>query len=511
MTPSDPNQGRSSFATLLRNAVFNTGGFGVKILVTFLATPFFVYKLTPEGYGIFVLLTGLTGYYSILELGLGQGVTKFVAQHFVADEYVAMNHSINAALIIQIVSGAIASSALIFFAPQFLSLLNVAPDYLVSAKKGIYIVAIGFFCQMIAGTLTAAVKGLQRYDLTGKITIFLEFFSSLTMVFVLLLGYGLVAMIVVTTCFSVISLVIYWFILRREIPQWKIMTGTTWASLRQITSFSGFVFLSRITTFLSDYVVRVVISSVLGPAAVTYYVVPLSLLKAIDGVLGNAFSVIFPFASELGAKKDNERLKKIWLEGSRFLLSIALPAYLFAFIFSRPILNVWMGSSFAALTWGYLSLQAVRQILASVTMVPIHIATGLGYVRVRSIFAVLSISLYALLLVPLTQRYGITGAIVATIVGGLPGLIFVAYISRYIIRDHLRDYVSYTLALHIPFILIAGMGLYFLSGYTGGGPLYLFSLVLATGGFLSIYLATMLFTGWLPSRLTQPIRKRLFG
>ena len=66
---------------LIKNSIFNVGGWGLNTLTLLILTPFFVWKLTLEGYGIYILLTSLVGFYNLLDFGLGQGIIKFIAQY----------------------------------------------------------------------------------------------------------------------------------------------------------------------------------------------------------------------------------------------------------------------------------------------------------------------------------------------------------------------------------------------------------------------------------------------
>ena len=97
-----------------------------------------------RGYGVFALLTGLVGYYSLLDLGLGQGVTKFVAEYKAKDDFIGMNYVINAAVWIQFIVGLVASSLLVIFADPILNLIRVSPQYWSDAKISMYAAAYRF-------------------------------------------------------------------------------------------------------------------------------------------------------------------------------------------------------------------------------------------------------------------------------------------------------------------------------------------------------------------------------
>lgn len=123
-----------------------------------------VYKLTVEGYGVYALLASLAGFYSLIDLGIGQGVTKFVAEYNARDDYYAANQAINSALWVQVIAGTVVSAGLIIFAKPIVEFLHVPPDLRSDSLVGLYVSAAGFFFMTIAGTLSAVLMGLQRYD-----------------------------------------------------------------------------------------------------------------------------------------------------------------------------------------------------------------------------------------------------------------------------------------------------------------------------------------------------------
>ena len=494
-------------AQLIRNALFQSGGWGINIVVTFLFTPYFVYKLTAEGYGIFALLTGLVGYYSVMDLGLGDGVIKFVAQYMVTKNYKAINYSINAALLVQLVMGTIASVVLIVFADPLLATLRVSPEYLEAAKLSLYACAVGFFFQMLAGTFTSAVRGIQRYDLSSKVSVSVEVFKNVAIALMLFLGYGLLAVIGMVVIATILTFFANVYVLKKELPTWTLLDGTNFKYFKKLFGFSGFVFITNISFLFRNYIVRFVISYFLGPAAVTYYVIPSKLVNAVQVLLSSGFTIIFPYASELGARGETEKLKNAWLTGSRLLVAFSIPLYLTIIIFSRPIMTLWMGSTVAENTWVALILLAVLSLLGSLTLVSIKIALGLGHARIQSYFALATIVLYMILLVPLTSQFGIIGAIISMIIcNNLPSLVFVAYVARNFMHSSMWQYLVHVTSFHIiPVLVAAGLVLF---GVTARFPATLWILLIA-GLMVAVYFMMMVVLKWVPQFLSQSAQKRL--
>ena len=327
------------------------GAWGANIIITFLTTPILVRKLTDEGYGVFALLTGLVGYYSLLDLGLGQGVTKFVAEYKAKDDFIGINHVINAAVWIQFIVGLVASSLLVIFADPILNLIRVSPQYWSDAKISMYAAAIGFLFTMLAGTLSSALMGLQRYDITSTAGGITSAVLNILIVIALYIGYGLRHAMYLTLLSGIFLFFIYLFYLRRNLQTWRVSVLPDRIHLWSLFRYSIYMFVSKSTSIFNSYIVRFVVSYFLGPISVTYYVVSSKLINSIGSLLHNAFIALFPFSSELGAQRDPAKISQLFIDSSKIFAALAFPLLLLTTVFSKPILTVWMGADFAKKSW----------------------------------------------------------------------------------------------------------------------------------------------------------------
>lgn len=445
----------SPFSRLVKNALYNSGGWGISLLITLLATPYYVYKLTPEGFGVFILITSLIGYYNLLDLGLGQGVTKYVAEYKTTESHAAINDVVNGALWLQFVLGLMGSVALITFAGGILSLLHVSEVYWNDAIIGIYAGAIGFFFTMLTSTLSAVLMGLQRYDITSLMNVIIN--STVTVVSVGLLysGGSLKDVIFVSAAGGVLGFLVHLILVKKFLSGWFLTPKVSWKRFKSLMSFSFYVFISRVSNLFSIYIVRFIVGFYLGPVAVTYYVVPTRLLRGIGSILYSLFAVLFPYASELDAQKDDSGIRQSYLLGSRIFASLSLPAYCLIVVFAKPILTLWMGADFSEGTWMVMRLLALSALLGSLSTVPNLMTNGLGRVRITGFFAVITTIFYIILLPLFTSRWEIMGTAFAMLTATIPGLVGVGYQIRNVAKLRISLYLeTMFLNWHVGFIIL---------------------------------------------------------
>jgi O-antigen/teichoic acid export membrane protein len=420
-----------------------------------------VRRLGMDGFGIYSLLVSIIGYSVLVDLGLGQGVIKFVAEMKARDDALALNRSVSAALWAQTLLGGAGMTLLIVFSRRLLLLLNIPPIALVTAQTGLYLCAVAFFFTMIAGTFMSVLMGLQRYDLTSRTTIVTNLAMNASIIFVLLAGGGFTLVVAVTAAFALINCLIFFILMKKTIPALTLFAVFDLAHFKKLFGFSSYIFISRISSSFCSYILLFVISFFLGPAVVPLYAIPMRLISGAMGLLTTSAAVVFPFASEISIKASREKINNILIQSSRLVAAISIPVNLAIVAFAKPILTVWMGNAFADRAAPILSMLGLMSMLGSLTMIPNLITMGLGFAKVIGIFSLLTLVSY-LVFVPLgLMAFGIYGAAFAVLLALIPGVLLVIYELKKIFVVPLGRYTREISGFHLLPILLTFIYLLF--------------------------------------------------
>jgi O-antigen/teichoic acid export membrane protein len=444
---------------LLRSALYNSSAWAATVLLAVLFTPYIVRKLTVEGYGIYALLTSLTGYYAFLDLGLGQSLIKFVPQHKAANDYEALDRSINTVICIQIMAGGLASGFLIAFADPILRRLAIPLGSWASAKAGLIACAIGFFFSMLSGTMKSLLMGLQRYDITSKIGVARDVVVNAGLVTVLFFGGRLKAAIYATVFLTVIFFAFYSLAARRNLPQWRMSFAVDKELFWRLFNFGLFVFISTLAQSFSVYFMRFLLSAIAGPSAVTYYTVPFMIIIGFGGFLSTSIAVLLPFSAEMAARGNRESLQDVYLRAAKYNVVLGLPVLALMGIFSRPILSVWMGTVFAEHAWLSMQLLCFASLVSSLGAIPAVMAFGLGYSRLVAGFSLVAMALAAGMAIPLIHRAGVAGAALAVAIASLVWIVFSFYAAaRHLSVDfttHFNRVYRFHVVVGLPLLAVA--------------------------------------------------------
>src|SRR6266851_1603119 len=491
MTPSSISQ--AVRPQLLRNALFSSGSWGVTGAVNLAAIPVFIRYLGVEGYGIYLLLTGLFGYFGLLDFGLSDGVVKYVAHHSELGNDDSVTHSVNAALLAQVIGGLIGVLVLCTFNQRIIHALRVSPSLVHVASISLYVSAAGFLSKMVLNTYNAALKGLQRFDVLAKTTVGFSLATTITVVFVLFAGGRLLEVVVVTALMTTANLAIVVFLVFACIPGYRLALEFRREHFRALFGFGAYTFITRIAGAANTYFLQVVIAVILGAGAVPYFAAPLRVTTALEAGMASLISVIFPFVSTLKARENMESLQKLYSVASRYVVALSTPPFLFIILFSQQILRVWVGPLFAEKSWLVLVFLAANSLLAVWTMVPANIAFGTGNTKVTAAFSIIVTGLNLLFSVVFTIKFGITGTAAAVLVTAAQAPIFIWYVTTRVVQVLPKEYFARVFGFHImPAIGFSflSVGL-LLSTQTQSGPEL--ALALTSGVTLTVAYYSLLF------------------
>lgn len=493
--PFDQNRVENVKQRLLRNGIFNSSTWVINSAIQLLMIPFLVRRLGMDGFGIYSLLVSIIGYSVLVDLGLGQGVIKFVAEMKARDDAHALNRSVSAALWAQTLLGGAGMILLIVFSRRLLLLLKIPPVAMAAAQTGLYLCAVAFFFTMISGTFMSVLMGLQRYDLTSRTTIVTNLAMNASIIFVLLAGGGFTLVVAVTAAFALINCLIFFILMKISIPALTLFAVFDFVHFKKLFGFSSYIFISRISGSFCSYILLFVISFFLGPAVVPLYAIPMRLINGAMGLLTTGSAVIFPFASEISIKASREKINGVLIQGSHLVAAISIPVNLAIAAFAKPILTVWMGNAFADRAAPILSMLGLMTMLGSLTTIPNLITMGLGFARVIGIFSLLTLVFY-LVFVPLGLIvFGVYGAGWALLLSPVPGLLLVVYEVKKIFILPFWHYAREVLGFHLLPVLLTIVYLVFWRAWLPGAGIWLLAL---PAFYLALYFSAQIICRQLP-------------
>lgn len=361
---------RSVSQRLLRNILSNWAGFAVHAAVAFFLTPYILRAVGQELYGVWAIVTSVTGYYGLLDLGLRSGLTQYLTRYLASRDFEAMNRSASTGFFILLAIAAAVLAAGLGLSLWFPLLLHLQPESERVAQLAVAIVSVGFAVQFIFFTFSAVLTADQRFDVANGIGITTRLVTAAATVLALRAGGGLVALSWLTLASILVDyflrmLAAYWLV-----PTLRIRLGyVAKASAREFIGYGLWSAIVQMGLRVVSYTDALVIGAFMPAAAVTPFSLAISLVNYLSDALFPVAQVFFPVFTQFDARAETEEIKRVYLQASRLMLLLSLSAGLLSGLCAHGFLLLWVGPSvLSGNQWG--SAATLFQVLvvgASVT------------------------------------------------------------------------------------------------------------------------------------------------
>lgn len=428
---------------VLKNSITNfLGGIGPAIAML-ISMPIIINHIGLENYGLLTIITSIIGYFSIIDINFTAGSIKYISEFNSTGNKNCLAQTITLGFITYVTIGIIGSTGIYFLAEKIaVQVFSITSNNIELAIQSFHIGAIGFFISQIQQYLNSLPQSVHRFDISAKLeNIFGIATPALSVIAIILWQADLIVLLIIRVLLSTLHTIILCKQAINIFPDYKPALPDRELA-RLIFSFSSYSFLSKIASVTYAHGDKLIIGATLGMTAVSIYSIPSTIVNRFLGMTFRLSSVIFPIASELGAKSNFSQLELIYLQMSRYInyLNAALVALML--LFSHEILTYWIGSEIAQSGSIIFSLIAMSLLIDTLTNLPSLVNDGLGGSKVSGLFSVGRASIGMLTIWVLAQLWGTAGVALGHLLASiiLAGA-FVIYVHGRTIPISLRKYI----------------------------------------------------------------------
>lgn len=402
-------------------------------LATYVLTPFVITTVGPERYGTWTLITALTGYLSLLALGVPMASVRYLAQYVSSGDHAQVNRVVGSCTALYLVIGLVALVVGAAMTAGFVAIYDLPPALSGEARAAsalmVLCIAVSFIGILPEGILFAHHDFVPR-NLIRIAGVLLRL--ALT-VGLLAAGASITALAAVQLACLVFDFGVCWLVIRRRYPLVRFNPADAdWSTLRQIFSFSVYVLLLNAAARLIFETDAIVIGAFLGVAAIPYYAVANSLMVYLmESVIAIA-AVVSPTATRLHTQGRTDELREIFLKWSKVALSLSLLATLFLVVFGGRFIGWWIGPDFEGPSGRVLQILMLSSLIfLPVRGVALPVLIGLGRPKVPTAAFLAAGVLNVVLSIALIGPFGLAGVAVGTAIPNvLAALIVLAAACR---------------------------------------------------------------------------------
>jgi len=327
---------------IILNAIMSVAQIVVTGGILFVLYRFLLVTIGAEQLGIWSLVAATTSVIYVMgNLGLSSSVIKYVAKYKARNDFKNVSYVIQTAVI----SVTVLVSFLLVIGYPFFKLLFqlIFPAQAVPAALSILpyaLLSVLFF--MIADIFQSSLYGLQRIDLSSY-PLMVKGIVNLVLCLVLIPKYGLLGMAYAGVIQNLLSLIISWFLLNRQMPflpfffyRWSKNT------FKKIIFYGMNSQIISIATILSDFVTKALLSKFGGLSMVGFYEMASKMVQQFRAVIVSANQVVVPTIADM-TESAPEKIRAFYLRSYELLFYLALPLFSLIIICAPIISEIWIG------------------------------------------------------------------------------------------------------------------------------------------------------------------------
>lgn len=401
---------------LARNVATRYLAILVEAVIGLIVLPYTISHLGKSAYGLWTLTTSVTAYFTVLQLGYGGAIVKFVAEFRAKRNPQALNEVVSTMFFVYSAIGAAAyvlAIVVAFFLPQ---LFNFEPGQAPIGRTLLLITAAQIALYFPFSVYGGVINGFEHFYINNVVGTVSNIAAAVAQVLVLHAGYGLVEVVAATTTLRTIPFLVYRFNAYHVFPELRIrLSSFRGDRLRELTGFSAYLAVIDWASRVNYATDLVVIGMFLNTAAAGVYAVGQRLADAMFKVTSQLHTLLFPAVVHRAATGESGAQRSLMVKATRFQLGIGMALCTATIADADVLIRAFFGPGFDASVI-ILQLLSVVILLRAWMAMPSTVLKGTNRQRYVAIASSVAAVANLLLSVMLVKWMGITGVALGTLI-----------------------------------------------------------------------------------------------
>jgi O-antigen/teichoic acid export membrane protein len=391
----------------------------IGLLASLITVPLTFSYLGPERYGLWMVLISIISVMGFADLGIGNGLINAISEAYGKDDEPLAREYLTSALVMMLCIAtvlAIAGAAAYPFLP-WTRMFNVKSGAVAAEGARALLVLYSWFVISIPlGVVTRAQGGLQKGYLPQIIGAIGSIGTLLALLGVIALHGSLAWLVFASTFGAIASTLVNGWVLFHEHP-WLVPVRHAYRrnSAEKILRLGLMFFVLQCAVAVSYASDNIVITQILGAAAVAAYAVPQKLFSFIGMVVAMAITPLWPAYGEALARGDVSWVRRTFRGSIYLTLAISVPLCTVLALAGPWILKVFFGKALHA-PLSLLVVLGIWGVVAAVSSPVAMLLNGASVLKVQAIIAVISSVSNLALSILLTRRFGVIGVCAGSII-----------------------------------------------------------------------------------------------
>ncbi|MBE0435324.1 MAG: polysaccharide biosynthesis C-terminal domain-containing protein [Methylomicrobium sp.] len=469
--------------------IANLFGQSSGFIAYFLSAPLLMKLMGIDKFGVLTLLIIMPQMAVQLDFGLTTAGARAMGMYKALDQFKSMYRIHAEVLLAMSLVAAIQLFGLIYFAPRLIKFLQL--DRVID-QQVLLLIMVPAACWCFLAVMNAALaipyRAFERFRFLAvvqAISVVLFWSGAVVLAYI---EAGIEKILWLGCC---VALVNAGFLLAKggdyySLKELKeLFAGRRGWLLFKFARFSGGAFLAQVSSLFTYHADKFLVSALISPSAVGVYTACSNIASKLLVLVAAIAAFSFPRAVKLHSEKATQELMDVYQRATRACVMAAFVVGVPLAALAEPFLRLWLKDSFSSEYVSVLVLMLMGYFFSAFSVVASNVSTGMGRSGWPAIFAILGGGSTLALCLLLAPKFGVLGAVVASVIGMAQAVIFNWLVSSWFGVRLLKESILFFLnvgitaiAVYVSFSLIADQinswPLLFLSG--GLAVLYLLSL-----------------------------------
>lgn len=399
---------------IVRNTIYNVVGRFWRIIISLFLAPYIIGYIGVERYGVWAIVGVLTGYFGLLDFGISTSFVKHISEYYAKKDYQKINQVLNTGFVFYSIFAVLIITSAVLTIHPLLYFFNI-PSALHNEARFVFLLGIIIFgVSNAAGAFDAVQTGLQRMDISNKLTIAVSALQITGTIVFLKMGYGLPGLMVNNVIIAVINGAASIIVSFKILPELRFNPILfTKEIFKKLFSFGYKLQIVRASVIFMVQADKLFITYFLSIGLVTFYHLAAVIAETATLVPLLLVSALLPAFSEIAAKGERSKLIDGYTRMTKYLGLIASPLFTLIIISAPQIMTAWMGAGYekSVLIIQMLGIGWLWSVLGGVRPVVLQAIGKPGIeTRVGLIAAILNIPLSIFFII----RFGFAGVALGT-------------------------------------------------------------------------------------------------
>jgi O-antigen/teichoic acid export membrane protein len=399
---------------ILKNVGSSWSALAINVMVGIFLSPFILHHLGDTGFGVWVVIFSVTGYYGLFDLGIRSSIIRYVSKYTATDDRKNLAHFVNTALFSYTCIGVVSMALTFMLSTSVERLFKIPPEMHSQARLLLLMVGASVSLSFPLGVFGGMLEGLQRFYILNWTSIGATLARAALIVYFLNRGYGLLTVALLTVILPIFSSILRGIIVFRLCPVPIGLKHVDRASFRHMINYGGTTFLVLVAARLRFRTDAIVLGTMMSAVAVTYFNIGSRIVDYAQEFVSSLAQVFVPMSSQSEATGNLDRVRKIYIAGNRVCAFLILPITAILILLGKHIIRIWVGARYVPHSYPVLVVMIIPYALLMSQAASGRILFGLGKHQVYAAITVIEGIANLILSIALVPPLGIIGDALGT-------------------------------------------------------------------------------------------------